>query len=136
MQPKFRWTASYMGQQFYEVIDETGRYEVRARYEATDYERRITNYDDEGWQSEVVGLIGLLVREYNACMPIPQTTVDAFNCWRTAEHEALLQMFRSDPEKYGVNAVDLVKAPMTVRGARYVVGSGWIVNGDATDQAA
>jgi hypothetical protein len=124
-----------MGRQEFEVIDETGIYRVETRYEASDYERGIASYDDQGWQREVVGAIGLLYPYHGRLdQPIPQSTVDAFNAWRLAEHEAFVKLLRDHPDKYGTNAADAVEPPMVVRGARYVIGTGWVVNEEpATD---
>jgi hypothetical protein len=129
VEPRFRWTCSYMGRQEFEVIDETGTYRVETRYEASDYQRGISSYDDQGWQREVVDAIGLLYRYHGRLdQPIPQSTVDAFNAWRLAEHQAFVKLLRDHPDKYGTNAADGVEPPMVVRGARYVVGTGWVVN--------
>jgi hypothetical protein len=82
-----------------------------------------------------VGAIGLLYRYHGSLdQPIPQSTVDAFNAWRLAEHEAFVKLLRDHPDKYGTNAADGVEPPMVVRGARYVVETGWVVNEEtATD---
>ena len=109
VEPRFRWTCSYMGRQEFEVIDETGIYRVETRYEASDYERGISSYDDQGWQRAVVGAIGLLHRYHGRLdQPIPQSTVDAFDAWRLAEHEAFVKLLRDHPEKYGANADDAI----------------------------
>ena len=130
MTPTFRWKCSWWGCQAYEVRDETGMYEVETRYLAHDRERSISTYDDDGWQRDVLGAIGLLRRSANSGTPIPQKTVDAFNAWRMAEHAAHVKRLRDNPDRYGENAADEVEPPMVVRGARYVVGRGWVVNGN------
>lgn len=117
----FRWTCSGMGETDYEVSGAGDLTRLRVRYEATEYQRSISSYDDAGWERDVVGAIGLLV----ACArPVPQDLVDAFNAWRLSEYEAHRKQIDAQPERYGVvdwEADPVFKRPVVVRGAQYMI---------------
>lgn len=102
METKFRWTCSYMGCVDFEVIDPIeGRFEIEERREASDYERSISSYDDDGWQRCIVASIGTIRRRSYTSRPIPERIVDAFNAWRAAEHEAARAKMLAQPHRYG-----------------------------------
>lgn len=126
MEPRFTWICSYMGTQEFEVRDRTGIYYVETRYEASDYERKISTYDDAAWEREVVAAIGLLRRKYDGSKPVPEETVEAFNAWRAKRYADDLAVLRANPQKYGdeasiqeMIASGLLKPPMVVRGAYF-----------------
>jgi hypothetical protein len=125
----FRWTCGYMGVSYYDVFGDGEPYEVRVRREASDYERSISNYDDAGWQREVVGMIGLLcANRYKAEMA--PGVVDAFNAWRQAEYDQHRREIDAQPERYGVVDWDndpVFKRPAVLRGANWRTGTGWQV---------
>lgn len=131
-QMHFRWTVSYLGCVEYEVWGDGAPYRVEVRREASAYERAAFNGTDAEWQRDVEGAIGLIRRVPDCDRPISPHVVDAFNAWRSAEHETFVERLRSRPERYGNIAPNdpLLVPPPVVRGAHYEVGKGWVVNAD------
>lgn len=119
MPVQFTWKCSYLNCLWYEVIDETGRYEIEERRRVSDYERSISNYDADGWNRCVVAAIGSILRTCNNDKPIPPATVAAFNRWRAEEHAASLAKMRARPERYGAILDKDFPTPPVVKGARY-----------------
>jgi hypothetical protein len=119
----FRWTCSGLGESDYDVFGSPDVTKLRLRYEATDYQRSISSYDEAAWQRDVVGAIDLL-HATGGGGHVTQDMVDAFNAWRLAEYMAHRRSIDAQPERYGVIdwASDPVfKRPRVVRGARYAV---------------
>jgi hypothetical protein len=129
---QFRWASSYQGEVEYEVwAPGEAVYRVELRTVADDWMRRGYNGDDEEFRREVVETVGLLRRKHDCGRGIPDAVVDAFNTWRLEEHRTQLAKLRAAPERYGEIADDdpLVKPPTPARGARYVIGLGWLPTG-------
>ena len=135
MQPKFRWTCSYMGTVWYQVTDATGTYEAELRHQLSDYESSICNGDDVRQESR--SAIGILRRscpvkltsgEYS--FAVPRETVEAFNAWRAAEHAERVAKLRGDTDRYGIIADNdpILKAPIPAKHGEYVHGEyRWVV---------
>jgi len=124
MQHTFRWKCSYLSLVWYDVTDETGTYEIEWRHNATEYEHSICNGEDI-WQSEVLPAIGTIKRSHDVDTSIPESTVKAFNVWRSTEHDKFIAMMEAQPEKYGLKPDDSLRnPPQIVSGAVYVPGKG------------
>lgn len=125
----FRWKGSAMGTVWYRVTGDGNPYDVEVRRLATDHERRIFNGEEAEWRRDVLGSIDLLRRSGSCDLPIPTEVVAAFNEWLLAEHEKHVRSIKGHPERYGEIADDdpLLEPPRPVKGARYAVGTGWIV---------
>jgi len=120
------------------VVGDGAPYRVELRWEASPYERSISNCDDAKWQRDVVAAVGLLYRSPGCHQPIPQRVVDGFNAWRAAEHAKSVSEIRSHPERYrNISDNDpLLAPPAVVRGAHYEVGKGWIVDAECSRPAS
>lgn len=119
----FRWTCSGLGESSYDVHGAGELTGVRLRYEASDYQRSIANYNDAEWLRDVVGAVDVLVREKGKG-EVTQEIVDAFNAWRLAEYTLHRASIDAHPERYGVVDWDndpVFARPRTVRGARYAI---------------
>lgn len=129
MEPRFRWTCSYMGCTWFEVSDGAGTYELELRRSAEPYELSIANGDD--CRRDMVAAIGILRSSHCNKTPrlfeVPAATVAAFNTWRLAEHREHMARLDAQPERYGVIAADdpLRKPPLAARQGHYVIGEGW-----------
>ena len=99
--PKFKWRCSYQGSIWFDVWDETGMYELELRRSAEDYERKCYNGDDADWQRNVVDMIGVLRRSHGSDQEVPPATLQAFNAWRKAEHDAQIAKMTAEPKLYG-----------------------------------
>lgn len=124
---EFRFISAYLGQIDYEVFGDGPSYRVSVRREASAYERSIFNGGDAEWQRDVVDAIGL-IHKRASYEPISGAVVEAFNAWRQGEHDAFVAKLKASPEKYGdIPETDpLLKAPIAVTGAHYVVDTGWV----------
>lgn len=118
---RFGFASAYMGVTEYTVSGAGELTVLRVRREASAYERSISNYDDAGWERDVVGAIGLVT----ACArPVPQDVVDAFNAYRQANYDAQRAYIDARPERYGVIDWEndpVFGRPVIVRGAEYMV---------------
>lgn len=123
----FRWKTSYMGCVWYEIVDETGRYEAELRNKLGDYERSILNYDPAGIAKHVESAIGLLTRcVCDNAGEISAATIAAFNAWRLAEHEKQMAHMRANPQRYGTDFPEpWFQAPLPVAAGRWTKETGW-----------
>jgi hypothetical protein len=123
---RFEFVLTYLGYCIYEVYGDGPSYRIQLRQRADAYERSIFAGTDAEWQRDIVAAIGLLHR----CdgQPISQPVVDAFNDWRAARHASDVAHLRAHPERYGSlsESDPVLVAPAPVRGARYLVGTGWV----------
>jgi hypothetical protein len=139
-QIRFRWVSSYLNIVDYDVYGDGSPYRIETRRAINrfnyDYQRSIFNGTEAEWQRDVIGAIDLLFRSHHTEQALPQTVVDAFNAWRAAEHAQQIAHIKAHPEKYGdLDENDpLFEAPPVVRGAQYVISTGWVVS--ETAQAA
>lgn len=126
----FRWKCSYRGTVWYEVIDQTGRYEVELLRDPAFEDRAHFNGTEAEWQRDVIGKHNVLVRDYMATSPLPDPTLHAFNAWRRAEHAVHLAQLLAEPDRYGQIAdTDPVRTPPPpVSAGYYVVGEGWKIS--------
>lgn len=134
----FRWKCSAFGTVWYLASGDGEPYEIEVRRFASDHERRIFNGDEVEWRRDVLGAIDLLRRSSWPDRPLPAELVAAFNAWLLAEHERHVRLIKAHPDRYGDVSDDdpLLAPPRPVRGARYVVGSGWAVEEDPTASPA
>ena len=137
----FAWTCGYRGTTWYNVYGDGATYEVKVRRTILNDEASLYNGTPEEFARDVVGAVGLVHRTYRNSQPIPDAVVAAFNAWRAQEHAKILAMISEAPDRYGHLATDdpIRQPPAVVRGARYVVGTGWAINespGDGISAAA
>ena len=150
----FAWTGSGLGISSFSVYGAGDLTRLCVRYEATDWQKSRSSYNDADWQRDVVSAINLLVDDCGG-RPVPQEVVDAFNAWRLVNYEHNRAEIDAQPERYGM--VDwandpVFKRPAIVRGAQYqirknrpetgvdwwkygCVGLGWRINGAADLEA-
>ena len=129
MKPKFKWTCSYRGTQWFDVTDETGTYEVELRHTITESDRTDYTGTAAEWDREVVASLNVLHRSYRSSREIPASTVAAFNEWRQAERDRLFAEMAADPQRYGDPGTfaEHFKPITPARGGRYVIGTGWVI---------
>lgn len=134
---RFKWHCSYQGSVWFEVWDETGKYELELRRSAEDYERKFYNGDDADWQRNVVNMIGVLRRSHNIDREVPSATLQAFNAWRKAEHDTWIAQMIAQPHRYGDPKTwqpSFGQPPTPARAAaRYE--NGWIITATTGDQS-
>ena len=134
MKPRFKWTCSYRGSQWFDVTDETGTYEVELRHTIIEDDRSIYNGSDAEWDREVVCSLNVLHRSHWSNREIPASTVAAFNEWRQAERDQVFAEMAAEPQRYGdPSTFTKYFEPITpARGGRYVIGTGWVITCDET----
>jgi hypothetical protein len=106
-----------MGRCWYDVIDQTGKYEMQIRWETSDYERSIWNPAGD-YERDAVRLVGWAVAGGRR---IPTDTLLAWNVARRAQSAEANAWFDADPDRYGViRADDPIRSPtLIVKGCAY-----------------
>jgi hypothetical protein len=115
--PRFFFRCSYMGCCWYDVIDQTGKYEMRIRWETSDYERSIWNPAGD-YERDAVRMVGWAVAGGRR---IPAETLLTWNAARRAQSAEANAWFDANPDRYGVIPVgDSLRAPsLIVKGCAY-----------------
>ena len=126
-----------MGQVWYDVIDQTGKYEMRIRWETSAYERSIWNPAGD-YERDAVRLVDWAVAGGRR---IPTETLRAWNAARHAESTEVNARFDSNPGRYGVvPADDPLRSPtLIVKGCAYWENGDFVflaLEDEAHEQAA
>jgi hypothetical protein len=126
-----------MGAVYYDVMDETGRYEIEVRRSVCDYQRSIYNGGPAEFERDVVGAINLARRSTFCDKAIPESTLHAINRILQAEHVASIRQIEADPFRYGVLEADdkLRRAPPILSAAVYKPTGGWLITTVGVDES-
>lgn len=129
----FQWTSGYQNETDYTVSGLPGVSRLSLRHAVPPCSKREFNYTGAEWRRDVVASIGLLRPRCGEREPLPQDLVDEFNAWREADYWKQRHSIESQPERYGVVDWDgdcLFRKPVAARGAVWVSGAGWWINGE------
>jgi hypothetical protein len=135
--PRFSFRCSYMGQVWYDVIDQTGKYEMHIRWETSAYELSIWNPAGD-YERDAVRLVDWAVAGGRR---IPTETLLAWNAARRAQSAEANARFDADPGRYGVvPADDPLRSPsLIVKGCAYWADGDFVfvvLEGEVHEQAA